>query len=57
MQYAVKKIYIISGERSGDMHAGNLVLAMKERDSKLQFRGMGGSYSKDAGVHLALDYA
>ncbi len=53
----MKKIYIISGERSGDMHAGNLVLAMKRRDSKLQFRGMGGSYSKDAGVHLALDYA
>jgi lipid-A-disaccharide synthase len=57
LQQAVKKIYIISGERSGDMHAGNLVLAMKERDSKLQFRGMGGSYSKDAGVHLVLDYA
>ena len=57
MQYAVKKIYIISGERSGDMHAGNLVLALKGHDSILQFRGMGGSYSKDAGVHLALDYA
>jgi lipid-A-disaccharide synthase len=57
VQYAVKKIYIISGERSGDMHAGNLVLALKGHDSKLQFRGMGGSYSKDAGVHLALDYA
>ena len=53
----MKKIYIISGERSGDMHAGNLVLALKGHDSKLQFRGMGGSYSKDAGVHLALDYA
>ena len=39
------------------MHAGNLVLALKGHDSKLQFRGMGGSYSKDAGVHLALDYA
>jgi lipid-A-disaccharide synthase len=57
VQYAVKKIYIISGERSGDMHAGNLVLALKGHDSKLQFRGMGGSFSKDAGVHLALDYA
>jgi lipid-A-disaccharide synthase len=53
----VKKIYIISGERSGDMHAGNLVHSMKGHDSKLQFRGMGGSYSKDAGVYLALDYA
>ena len=53
----MKKIYIISGERSGDMHAGNLVHALKSLDSKLQFRGMGGQYSKDAGVDLALDYA
>ena len=53
----MKKIYIISGERSGDMHAGNLVHALKSLDSKLQFRGMGGQYSKDVGVDLALDYA
>lgn len=53
----MKKIYIISGERSGDMHSGNLVHALKSLDSKLQFRGMGGQYSKDAGVYLALDYA
>ncbi len=39
------------------MHAANLVAALKSLDSKLQFRGMGGQYSKEAGVHLALDYA
>ena len=39
------------------MHAANLVTAMKSLDSKLQFRGMGGQYSKDAGVQLAIDYA
>ncbi len=38
------------------MHASNLVLALKELDSSIQFRGMGGSYSKEAGVELALDY-
>ena len=38
------------------MHASNLVLALKELDTKIQFRGMGGSYSKEAGVELALDY-
>ncbi len=53
----MKKIYILSGERSGDMHAANLVLALKELDPKLTFRGMGGDYSKDAGVDLAVDYA
>jgi lipid-A-disaccharide synthase len=53
----LKKIYIISGERSGDMHAANLVAAMQSQDPLLQFRGMGGSYSKEVGVHLALEYA
>jgi len=53
----VKKIYIISGERSGDMHAANLVLAMKSLDPQLEFRGMGGDYSKEAGVSLRVNYA
>lgn len=39
------------------MHAANLVAAMKSQGPLLQFRGMGGSYSKDSGVDLALDYA
>lgn len=38
------------------MHAGNLVLALKALNSQLQFRGMGGQYSRTAGVDLALDY-
>ena len=38
------------------MHASNLVLSLKGLDAKIQFRGMGGSYSKEAGVELALDY-
>jgi lipid-A-disaccharide synthase len=53
----LKKIYLISGERSGDLHASNLVLALKTYDSTIQFRGMGGSYSKEAGVNLAVDYS
>ncbi|WP_297335190.1 lipid-A-disaccharide synthase [Algoriphagus sp.] len=53
----MKRIYIISGERSGDLHASNLILALKERSPNLVFRGMGGSYSKQAGVELAVDYS
>lgn len=53
----MKRIYIISGERSGDLHASNLVLALKSLDRPVQFRGMGGSYSKDAGVELSVDYS
>lgn len=52
-----KKIYIISGERSGDLHASNLVLALEEQNPNLELRGMGGSYSQEAGVELAVDYA
>ncbi|MBN7811419.1 lipid-A-disaccharide synthase [Algoriphagus sp. H41] len=51
------KIYIISGERSGDLHASNLVLSLKAQNANLQFRGMGGSYSREAGVELAVDYS
>ncbi len=53
----MKRIYIISGERSGDLHASNLVSAIKSLDDTAVFRGMGGSYSKDAGVELAVDYS
>ncbi len=52
-----KKIYLISGERSGDLHASNLVLALKKLDPSLSFRGMGGDFSKTAGVELAVDYS
>lgn len=39
------------------MHAGNLMHALKVLNPKLKFRGMGGKYSQDAGLDLALDYA
>ncbi|RAI90250.1 lipid-A-disaccharide synthase [Algoriphagus yeomjeoni] len=52
-----RKLYIISGERSGDLHASNLVRSLFEINSNLNIRGMGGSYSKDAGVDIAVDYA
>jgi lipid-A-disaccharide synthase len=52
-----RKIYIISGERSGDLHASNLVSSIKALDSSVEFRGMGGRYSQEAGVELAVDYS
>lgn len=53
----MNKIYIISGERSGDLHASNLVQGIKSKDPSIMFRGMGGDYSKQAGVDLAVDYS
>lgn len=44
-----KKIYVIAGEASGDLHASNLMAAMLERDPNLDFRFWGGD--KMAEVH------
>lgn len=52
-----KKIYIICGERSGDLHASNLVEEAFKQEKDLHFRGMGGAYCKKAGVDIAVDYS
>lgn len=51
------RYYIIAGERSGDLHASNLVEAIKKLDREASFRGLGGGYLKAAGVELFADYA
>ncbi len=50
-----KKILIISGEPSGDLHASNLVRNLKSLDPTLQFYGVGGELSKAAGVEIIFD--
>lgn len=48
--------YIIAGERSGDLHASNLIHALKQVDSDAEFRGMGGDYMESAGCLLTAHY-
>jgi lipid-A-disaccharide synthase len=50
------KYYIISGERSGDLHASNLIKALKSKDPEAQFRGMGGDFSVNAGLDVCVAY-
>jgi lipid-A-disaccharide synthase len=50
------KYYLISGERSGDLHASNLIKALKVLDPKAVLRGMGGDYSKEQGLDLCAHY-
>lgn len=50
------KYYIVAGERSGDLHASNLVKALKQRDPHATFRGFGGDYMQEQGVELAVHY-
>lgn len=41
-----KKVYIIAGEPSGDLHAGNLMKALLEENDRLDFRFWGGDNMK-----------
>lgn len=50
-----KKILIVAGEPSGDLHASNLVKDLKALRGDLEFFGMGGDLSKKAGVDIVFD--
>jgi lipid-A-disaccharide synthase len=50
------RYYLIAGERSGDLHGGNLVRALKMHDPAGVFRGFGGEYMKEAGMDLTVHY-
>ena len=50
------RYYIIAGERSGDLHGGNLVKALRKHDPTGEFRGFGGEYMKEAGVDITVHY-
>ncbi|TBW28062.1 lipid-A-disaccharide synthase [Gramella sp. KN1008] len=50
------KYYIIAGEASGDLHASNLMKALKEVDSEPQFRFWGGDLMQQQGGTLVKHY-
>jgi lipid-A-disaccharide synthase len=50
------KYYIIAGERSGDLHGGNLVKALIKHDPNPTLLGVGGEYMQAAGVNLKTHY-
>jgi lipid-A-disaccharide synthase len=50
------RYYIIAGERSGDLHGGNLIKAIKHRDPHAEIRGFGGDYMKEAGANVVVHY-
>ena len=52
-----KRIMIVAGEASGDLHGGNLVREMHRIDPTLQFYGVGSRKLKEAGVDLIADSA
>jgi lipid-A-disaccharide synthase len=50
------KYYLIAGEASGDMHAANLIKAIKKIDHEADFRCFGGDMMKEAGAVLYIHY-
>lgn len=50
------RYYLIAGERSGDLHGGNLIKALKQRDPEAVFRGFGGDYMQENGMDVVVHY-
>ena len=50
------KYYLIAGEASGDLHASNLMRALKERDPQAEFRFFGGDLMASVGGTLVKHY-
>ena len=51
------KYYIIAGEASGDLHASNLMKAIKQEDSQWEFRFYGGEKMATVGGTLVKHYS
>jgi lipid-A-disaccharide synthase len=52
-----KRIVIIAGEESGDIHAANMVRELIIKNPSLQITGIGGKHMQEAGVELVSDLA
>ena len=50
------KYYLIVGEASGDLHASNLMRALKEKDAEAEFRFFGGDLMASEGGTLVKHY-
>lgn len=48
--------YIIAGEASGDLHAANLIKALKREDSSARFRAWGGDRMSGQGAEIVKHY-
>lgn len=53
----MKKVFIITGEHSGDMHAGKVAEILKAQNPNIEIQGIGGENLKNAGVTLFCDHS
>lgn len=52
-----KRIVIVAGEESGDLHAASFVRLLKADNKNIEFSGIGGRHMQEAGVFLISDLA
>lgn len=52
----MKKLFILSGEVSGDTHGAGVMRALHERDAGIEFIGFGGPHMKQVGGARMLDW-
>ncbi|MEQ8909874.1 MAG: lipid-A-disaccharide synthase [Vicingaceae bacterium] len=50
------KYYVIAGEASGDLHASNLIKALKKESPDAEFRAWGGDLMQAAGAEIVKHY-
>ena len=50
------KLFIIAGEASGDLHASNLMKALRAKDPQVTFVGLGGDKMRAEGCDIRVDY-
>jgi len=50
-----KKIFVVAGEVSGDIHAASLIKQLKIMNPSLTFMGLGGQHMQEEGVKLFFD--
>lgn len=50
------KFFIIAGEASGDLHASNLMKALRKKDAHVSFVGLGGDKMRAEGCDIRVDY-
>ena len=53
----MKKIFIITGELSGDLHAATVVQELKQTMPDVEIEGIGGKHMANAGVKIFKDHS
>ena len=53
----MKKVFILTGEHSGDIHASKVVQILKEQNPEIEVQGIGGDNLKNAGATLFCDHS